>query len=167
MIPFPGMPENRTDISRTYAEPRAAGPSRQHDYLAAGEFVSIVPGMYNFLPKQRSSCMAANRRSAVESTMSTSMPLSISRDVSLFEKNNDCPLAEDQVLSCSGMRQMSCMRDVSSTSVENLMRVCASCECQVAAFVRKAGVIAEWRSHKNFRGELEMRSGRRSGTPHV
>lgn len=33
--------------------------------------------------------------SAVESTMSTLMPLGISRDVSLFEKNNDCPLAKD------------------------------------------------------------------------
>ena len=57
--------------------------------------------------------------SAVASTISTSMPLGISRDVSLFEKNNDCPLAEDQLPSCSGMRQMSCIRDISSTSVES------------------------------------------------
>lgn len=51
---------------------------------------------------------------------------------------------------------MSCMRDISSTSVESLIRVRASCECQVADFVRKAvgsRVIAEWRSSKNSRGE--------------
>jgi hypothetical protein len=64
------------------------------------------------------------------------MPLGISRDVSLFEKNKDCPLAEDQLPSCSGMRHMPFMRDISSTSVESLMRVRASCECQMAGFVR-------------------------------
>ncbi len=88
--------------------------------------------------------------------MRASMPLGISKDVSLFEKNGICPLAEVQLPSCNGMRHNSCIIDISSASVESLMRVSASCECHVADFARKvvgSRVIAEWRSPRNSRGD--------------
>jgi hypothetical protein len=88
--------------------------------------------------------------------MSTSIPLGISRDVSLFEKNIDCLLAEVQVPSCNGMRYMSCIIDISSWSVVSLMSVTASCECHVADLARKvvgSCTIVELRSAKNSWGE--------------
>src|SRR5437588_771920 len=75
--------------------------------------------------------------SALESTMSTSMPLGISRDASLLEKNIDWSQAVVQVPSCNGMRQLFRIRDISSASVASLMRVVASCECQIADLFRK------------------------------